>query len=390
MAEFKMAEICGRAKIKVFGVGGGGGNAVNNMVDCKIQGVEFITGNTDIQDLERSKADVQLQLGPNMSGGLGAGAKPDVGCRCAEESLDSIRESLQGAEMVFVAAGLGGGTGTGAAPVIARVAKEIGALTVAVVTKPFVFEGPKRMKVAEKGWDLLKEQVDTIITIPNDRVLPLSQKNMTFIDSMRMVDDVLVKAVKGITDLINKDGYINPDFADICTVMNEMGTALMGSGSSVGENRAKEAVKQAIESPLLEDVSISGARGVLVNMSARKDSLAMHEVTEVTSRIQQEVHEDANIIMGVIFDEDAGEELRVTVVATGIQDEVALEPLPEVIPIAVNGNGVLVDQDTPKAKLGSAQSPQSTVVRSAAFGLSVNPLDEKTLDTPAFIRRNAN
>ncbi len=186
MAEFTMAEVCGRAKIKVFGVGGGGGNAVNNMVDSKIQGVEFITGNTDLQDLERSKADVQLQLGPHVSGGLGAGAKPDVGCQGAEESIDIIRESLQGAEMVFVAAGLGGGTGTGAAPIIARVAKEIGALTVAVVTKPFGFEGPQRMKIAEKGWKLLKEQVDTIITIPNDRVLALSQKNMTFVETMRI------------------------------------------------------------------------------------------------------------------------------------------------------------------------------------------------------------
>lgn len=389
MAEFKMAETCGRAKIKVFGVGGGGGNAVNNMVDSKIQGVEFITGNTDVQDLERSKADVQVQLGPNISAGLGAGAKPNVGCQCAEESLDAIRECLQGAEMVFVAAGLGGGTGTGAAPIVARVAKEIGALTVAVVTKPFSFEGPQRMKIAEKGWQLLKEQVDTIITIPNDRVLALSQKNMSFVETMKMVDDVLVKAVKGITDLINKDGYINPDFADICTVMNEMGTALMGSGSSVGENRAKEAVKQAIESPLLEDVSISGARAVLVNMSSRKDTLAMYEVTEVTSRIQHEVHEDAIIIMGVIFDEDAGDELRVTVVATGIQDEIALEPLVEVIPIAVNGSGVLVESDVTEVS-APVQPHKGRVVRPNAFGLNVDPLDEATLDTPAFIRRNAN
>lgn len=390
MAEFKMAEVAGRAKIKVFGIGGGGGNAVNNMVDSKIQGVEFITGNTDLQDLERSKADVQLQLGPEISGGLGAGAKPDIGCRCAEESLDVIRESLKGAEMVFVAAGLGGGTGTGAAPIIARVAKEIGALTVAVVTKPFGFEGPQRMRVAEKGWELLKEQVDTIITIPNDRVLPLSQKNMTFVETMRMVDDVLVKAVKGITDLINKDGYINPDFADICTVMNEMGTALMGSGSSVGENRAKEAVKQAIESPLLEDVSINGARAVLVNMSSRKETLAMHEVTEVTSRIQHEVHEDATIIMGVIFDEDAGEELRVTVVATGIQEEITLEPLPEVIPIAVNGNGVVVEAKAADQPVHPNSQIKNAPIKNPNFGLNVHPLDETTLDTPAFMRRSAN
>ncbi len=392
MSEFKMANVEGRARIKVFGVGGGGGNAVNTMVKQGITGVEFISGNTDLQALERSSADVQIQLGVETSKGRGAGANPEVGRLSAEESQDAIRAALKDSEMVFVAAGLGGGTGTGAAPVIAKIAKENGALTVAVVTKPFTFEGKARMKKAEAGWEALKENVDTIITIPNDRVLALSQKSTMFMDSMKMVDDVLVKAIKGITDLINMDGYINPDFADVCAVMNEMGTALMGSGSSVGDNRAKEAVKQAIESPLLKDVSIQGARGVLVNMTARQDSLAMHEVTEVTSRIQNEVHEDANIIMGVIFDENAGDEMRVTVVATGIKDEAKLAPLAEVTPIAVNGdpspNRYYHSESQSSTSLNSAKVHQ--MKQASLFGADVNPLDEETLDVPAWIRKNAN
>ena len=392
MSDFKMANVEGRARIKVFGVGGGGGNAVNTMVENGITGVEFISGNTDLQALEHSRADLQIQLGLETSKGRGAGANPEVGRLSAEESQEAVRTALQDSEMVFVAAGLGGGTGTGAAPVIAKIAKEIGALTVAVVTKPFTFEGKARMKKAEAGWEELKENVDTIITIPNDRVLALSQKSTMFMDSMKMVDDVLVKAIKGITDLINMEGYINPDFADVCAVMNEMGTALMGSGSSVGDNRAKEAVKQAIESPLLKDVSIQGARGVLVNMTARQDSLAMHEVTEVTSRIQNEVHDEANIIMGVIFDENAGDEMRVTVVATGIKEEAKLAPLAEVTPIAVNGdpgpNRYYRNETQHEAPINNNQIHQ--MKQANLFGTDVNPLDEETLDVPAWIRKNAN
>jgi cell division protein FtsZ len=362
MSEFKMAKIEGRARIKVFGVGGGGGNAVNTMVESGITGVEFISGNTEIGRLS------------------------------AEENREAIQAALKDAEMVFVACGLGGGTGTGAAPVIAKIAKEMGALTVAVVTKPFSFEGKARMKKADAGWEELKENVDTIITIPNDRVLALSQKSTMFMDSMKMVDDVLVKAIRGITDLINMDGYINPDFADVCAVMSEMGTALMGSGSSTGESRAKEAVKQAIESPLLKDISIRGARGVLVNMTAHRDSLAMHEVTEVTSRIQNEVHEDANIIMGVIFDDNAGDEMRVTVVATGINEETKLAPLSEVSPMTVNGDCTLrrhyQGESTGPASHNSAQIHQ--MKQATLFGADVNPLDEETLDVPAWIRKNAN
>ncbi|MEN8257771.1 MAG: cell division protein FtsZ [Thermodesulfobacteriota bacterium] len=392
MSDFKMVKSEGRARIKVFGVGGGGGNAVNTMVENGITGVEFISGNTDLQALERSRADLQIQIGVETSKGRGAGANPEIGRLSAEENKDAIRAALKDSEMVFVAAGLGGGTGTGAAPVIAQIAKEMGALTVAVVTKPFTFEGKARMKKAEAGWEELKENVDTIITIPNDRVLALSQKSTMFMDSMKMVDDVLVKAIKGITDLINMEGYINPDFADVCAVMNEMGTALMGSGSSVGDNRAKEAVKQAIESPLLKDVSIQGARGVLVNMTARQDSLAMHEVTEVTSRIQNEVHDEANIIMGVIFDEKAGDEMRVTVVATGIKEEAKLAPLAEVTPIAVNGdpspNRYYRKESQNEAPINSTQIQQMR--QANLFGTDVNPLDEETLDVPAWIRKNAN
>ncbi len=392
MSDFKMAHIEGRARIKVFGVGGGGGNAVNTMVESGITGVEFISGNTDLQDLERSRADIQIQLGVETSKGRGAGANPEVGRLSAEESREAIRAALKDAEMVFVACGLGGGTGTGAAPVIAQIAKEMGALTVAVVTKPFSFEGRARMKKADAGWEDLKANVDTIITIPNDRVLSLSQKSTMFMDSMKMVDDVLVKAIRGITDLINMDGYINPDFADVCAVMSEMGTALMGSGSSIGDNRAKEAVKQAIESPLLKDISIHGARGVLVNMTARQDSLAMHEVTEVTSRIQNEVHEDANIIMGVIFDENAGDEMRVTVVATGIKDEAKLAPLAEVTPIAVNGDISPNRYYRGEAKNSATLNPNNLhqMRQASLFGADVNPLDEETLDVPAWIRKNAN
>ncbi len=326
--EFKIAEDQSRATIKIVGIGGGGGNAINTMIENKLQGVEFIAVNTDLQALEQSRADIALQCGPNLTKGLGAGAKPELGREAAEESIDEIREALNGSDMVFVTAGLGGGTGTGGAPVVARIGKELGVLTVAVVTKPFLFEGKARMKSAEQGWEELRNQVDTIITIPNDRVLAMSDKNTTFFDAMKMVDDVLVQAVRGVTDLINLPGYINPDFADVRTVMNEMGPALMGAGVSVGKKRAMEAVHNAIASPLLQDISIYGAKGVLVNIAASKDTLTMVEITEATGQIYEEAHEDSNIILGVIFDDSLGKEMRVTVVATGIRGE-SEESLPD-------------------------------------------------------------
>ncbi len=404
---FEFAESNNRATIKVVGVGGGGNNAVNTMVDSNLAGVDFIAGNTDLQALESSSADIRLQLGPKKTKGLGAGADPDVGRESAEESIQDIREALSGADMVFVTAGLGGGTGTGAAPVVARISKELGALTVAVVTKPFMFEGRARMRNAEKGWAKLKEHVDTIITIPNDRLISLTDKNTTFLSGMKMADDVLVQAVKGITDMVNLRGYINPDFADLRTVMNEMGPALMGAGQGVGENRAMEAVNMAIASPLLQDVSISGAKGVLVNISAREDSLTMAEVTEATTRIYDEVHEEANIIMGVIFDDSMGESMRVTVIATGIQTQEKMESLSvNVKPLGGRGqSGTTPDQEPESASVApevpSKPRPvapnngieygdnqgrgRSNVVRKA---FSRRILDEDELDRPTFIRRN--
>ncbi|MCI5217771.1 MAG: cell division protein FtsZ [Candidatus Electrothrix sp. LOE2] len=314
---YRMAEEESVATIKVVGVGGGGGNAINTMVENRLTGVQFIAANTDMQALENSKADIRIQLGPTITKGMGAGADPSMGRDAAQESLDDLANALSDADMVFVTAGLGGGTGTGAAPIIARLSKEQGALTVAVVTKPFYFEAKKRMHNAEAGWEELKKNSDTIITVPNDRLLGLMQKNSTLVDMMKMVDDVLLQAVKGITDLINLPGHINVDFADLKTVMKEVGPAIMGSGSASGENRASEAAKRAIDNQLLEDVGIDGALGILINISATS-SLTMGEFMEASALIQEKAHEDANIIIGALFDDNMGDELRVTVIATGI------------------------------------------------------------------------
>ena len=382
---FKFAENNSRATIKVIGIGGGGGNAVNTMMEHKIQGVEFIAANTDTQDLEKSRADIRLQLGPNKARGLGAGANPELGRESAEESVEEIRKIVKGSDMVFITAGLGGGTGTGAAPVVARVSKELGALTVGVVTKPFTFEGRSRTKNAGKGWDLLKKHVDTIITIPNDRLLALAGKGASFVGGMKMADDVLVQAVKGITDTINLAGYINPDFADVKAIMNEMGPALMGAGQGVGDSRATEAVNMAIASPLLQDINIEGARGVLVNISSREDLLSMAEVTEVTQRIYEEVHEDANIILGVIFDENLGDALRVTVIATGIKTDADADVLPDKVTTLTKKKESMA-QPLPFKDTGESGNHP---------GRSRNPFpqsifDEDELDRPTFLRKNEN
>lgn len=385
---FEFAENDSRAVIKVIGVGGGGGNAINTMAANNILGVEFIAMNTDIQALECSEADIRLQLGPNLAKGLGAGANPDRGRAAAEESVEEIRNLIGQCDMVFVTAGLGGGTGTGAAPVVARISKELGALTVAVVTKPFTFEGRTRMNNANKGWEMLKKHVDTIITIPNDRLLSLSGKGGKFVEGMKMADDVLVQAVKGITDTINLSGYINPDFADVKAIMNEMGPALMGAGLGVGDNRGVEAITMAIASPLLQDISIDGAKGVLVNISSSRDLLSMAEVTEITSIIQEEVHEDANIILGVTFDETLGEALRVTVIATGINTE---SDLPDKITPLVRRKDTVV-QTLPfghKDNLGVSEPRMNMNKRQRNPFLDVG-LDEDKLETPTFIRRNEN
>ncbi len=315
---FRIAESEGVAVVKVIGVGGGGGNAINTMVTNRLQGVEFIVANTDTQALNMSKADVCLQIGPSITKGLGAGADPETGNMAAMESLEEIKEALHGSDMVFVTAGLGGGTGTGAAPVVAKASKELGALTVAVVTKPFSFEGKYRARNAEDGWQELQKYADTIITVPNDRLLSIMQKNSKLSDMLSMADEVLLQAVKGITDLINVPGLINADFADLRTVMKEVGPAVMGSGFSAGENRATEAARKAIDNQLLEDFGIDGARGLLINISASEENFTMAEFMEASALIQEKVDDDAKVVIGALYDDALGDELHVTVIATGV------------------------------------------------------------------------
>jgi len=316
--EYLDIDIESNARIKVVGVGGGGCNAVENMICSALNGVTFVTANTDIQALNRSRAEVKLQIGDKLTKGLGAGANPEVGRDAALESIDMIREAIGESDMVFVTAGMGGGTGTGAAPVIAQVAKESGALTVGVVTKPFYFEGKKRLVSAQKGVEALREVVDSIITIPNDRLLSLASKKATFLEMLKKADEVLYYAVKGISDLIMVPGLINLDFADVKAVMSEMGLAMMGFGVARGETRAREAALKAVTSPLLEDVTIDGAKGVLMNITCGPD-LTIEEVDEAASAITEAVHEDAKVFFGTVFDQDAGDEMRITVIATGIE-----------------------------------------------------------------------
>ena len=304
------------ACIKVMGVGGGGSNAVNRMIDAGLDGIEFLVANTDVQALEQSKASVKLQIGAKLTKGLGAGANPEIGRQAALEDTDKVIEALEGADMVFVTTGLGGGTGTGAAPIVATLAAELGALTVAVVTKPFAFEGKKRMAQAERGLADLKECVDTVITIPNERLLATLERGTSLFDAFRIADDILRQAVQGISDLITVPGLINLDFADVRTVMSGMGMALMGTGSAKGENRAVEAAKKAISSRLLEDGSIQGARGVLINITGGQD-LLLHEVSEASNIIHDAADADANIIFGAVLDEAMKDDIKITVIATG-------------------------------------------------------------------------
>ena len=307
------------ARIKVIGVGGGGNNAVNRMIQANVEGVEFIAANTDVQALQTSHAPVKLQLGVKLTSGLGAGANPDVGRRAALEDSDKIIEALEGADMVFVTAGLGGGTGTGAAPVIASLASEMGALTVAVVTRPFAFEGKRRMMQAERGMQELLESVDTVIVIPNEKLLAVA-KDAGFFESFRVADDVLRQGVQGISDIITIPGVINRDFADVKTTMAGMGYAVMGTAQRSGQNRASEAAMAAMASPLLEAGAIDGARGILINITG-SSSLKLSEVNEASSIIQNAAHEDANIIFGAVLDESMGDEIKITVIATGFKQQ---------------------------------------------------------------------
>ncbi|MCL2669159.1 MAG: cell division protein FtsZ [Syntrophaceae bacterium] len=308
------------AKIKVIGIGGAGGNAVNTMISYQLRGVDFIVANTDAQALGASPSPIKLQLGTEVAKGLGAGSNPEVGRKAALESREQIREQLEGSDMIFIAAGLGGGTGTGGAPIAAEIAKELGALTVAVVTKPFQLEGKQRNAQAESGiTELRRSGVDTLIIVPNQRLLGVGGRHITFIDAFKKVDDILYQAVKGISDLIMVPGLINLDFADVKTIMSGMGVALMGTGSDSGENRAVEAARRAISSPLLEDNTMQGARGVLLNITGGPD-MTLGEIDEAASVIQAEAHPDANIIFGTVVDDTMGDEIRVTVIATGFDD----------------------------------------------------------------------
>jgi cell division protein FtsZ len=315
------------ARIKVVGVGGSGGNAVNTMINFGLEGVEFIVVNTDAQALNASAAATKLPIGANITRGLGAGADPEKGRKAALEDVQRIKELIGGADMVFVTAGMGGGTGTGAAPVIAQIAREEGALTVGVVTKPFLFEGRQRARRAELGLAMLSEHVDTLITIPNQKLVLLGDDDLTFIDACRKADEVLYQAVRGISDLITQNGIVNVDFADVKTVMNHMGRALMGTGVAKGQNRARLAAEMAVTSPLLDDISVEGATGVLINIVGGPD-LKMREIQEAASLVQEQAHEDANIIFGASIDETMGENVKVTVIATGfdaVERDVAME-----------------------------------------------------------------
>ena len=390
------------ARIKVIGIGGGGGNAVNTMIGAKLGGVDFMVANTDAQSLEASQAPVRIQLGGMVTKGLGAGANPEIGRRAALEDQEMIREYLDGSDMIFITAGMGGGTGTGGAPVLARVAREVGALTVGVVTKPFIFEGKKRMRQAEEGIEELKASVDTLIVIPNQRLLSIAAKTTTMLEAFHKADDVLLQAVRGISDLIITPGLINLDFADVRTVMAEMGLALMGASSASGENRAIEAAQRAISSPLLEDISIQGARGVLINITGGPD-LCLHEVNEAASMIQEEAHDDANIIFGAVIDESLTDEIRITVIATGF-GEVKEEKKPAPVPVPNLANigaaapknrkvvhlGTIVDDlDTPtwQRKKSGSDEVETVTLKPNNFEFGGNQEEDDKYDIPTFLRR---
>ncbi|MBL7665474.1 MAG: cell division protein FtsZ [Bacteriovoracaceae bacterium] len=432
-------ELSGGAKIKVIGVGGGGCNAVNTMIRSGLQGVEYIVANTDAQALNASLAKVKIQLGAEVTKGLGAGANPDVGRKAALDDYEKLSEILEGADMVFVTAGMGGGTGTGAGPVIAKLAKELGALTVGVVTKPFLFEGKKRMKQAEQGMNLLRECVDSLITIPNQRLLNLAGENLSLVDTFKKADQVLLNAVQGISDLINNTGLINADFADVATVMANKGLALMGTGVCSGPERAIKAATEAISSPLLEDISIDGATGIIINITGGSN-LTTHETNEAVTLIMEAADEDAEIIFGTVIDENMDEEIKVTVIATGLggknktatiasEDKYAAEltvSQPELLATSVVKEEVKpavearphlsqaikeaaqryeshknVAPEAPSAvieKTATASAAEKKVVaqeiptraRTIAEKLGFMNFDESEFDTPSYLRRDGN
>ncbi len=365
------------AKIKVIGVGGGGGNAVNRMISADVKGVDFLVANTDAQALQASKASLKIQLGTKLTKGLGSGGNPEIGRRAALEDTEKIIEALEGADMIFVTAGLGGGTGTGGAPIVASLARELGALTVAVVTKPFAFEGKRRMVQAEQGLAELSQAVDTLICIPNERLMQYVDKGTSFFEAFRIADDILRQGVQGISDIITITGIINRDFADIKTIMEGMGYAVMGTAVASGENRAVEATNRAIASPLLEDASINGAQGILLNITG-SSKLTLYEVHEASTIVQKAAADNANIIFGAVHDESMGDAVKVTVIATGIKSErMGVKPLPTFSP----------------ALRTAQQSVKTVLARKEKLPVEAQPatlnagIQEDDLEVPAFIRR---
>lgn len=366
------------AVIKVIGVGGGGGNAVEHMVAQDIQGVEFLCANTDAQALKNSSARIVMQLGNQITKGLGAGANPDIGRQAAQEDRERIIDLIGGSDMLFITAGMGGGTGTGAAPVVAQIAKELGILTVAVVTKPFPFEGRKRMRIAEEGIQELSKYVDSLITIPNEKLLTVLGKGITLLDAFKAANNVLLGAVQGIAELITRPGLINVDFADVRTVMREMGMAMMGTGVACGENRARDAAQAAISSPLLEEVNLSGAKGVLVNITAGLD-MGIGEFEEVGEVIKEFTADEATVVVGTVVDPSMTDELRVTVVATGLGQG------------SGTMSGGVIEGTKPDGTLDYQRLERPTVMRRQAATAKLNPIDNdmEYLDIPAFLRRQA-
>ena len=372
-------ELNAGAKIKVIGVGGGGGNAINRMIAAHVEGVEFMVANTDVQALEASQAPIKIQLGVKLTKGLGAGANPEIGRRAALEDTEKIIDALEGADMVFVTSGLGGGTGTGGAPIVASLARELGALTIAVVTKPFAFEGKRRMTQAEQGLAELSEAVDTVICIPNERLMQFVDKGTSFFEAFRIADDILRQGVQGISDIITITGIINRDFADIKTIMKGMGYAVMGTAIASGGNRAVEAANRAISSPLLEDASINGAQGILLNITG-SSKLTLHEVHEASTIVQQAAAENANIIFGAVHDESMKDSVKVTVIATGIKpDKMGMRPRTMLSPAVRSAQQSVKNLMLKKEKLPLEMASEKAPAPSEL------PSDD--LDVPTFIRR---
>ena len=388
------------AQIRIVGIGGAGGNAINTMISAGLVGVDFIVANTDAQALQMNLAPTKIQLGNDLTKGLGAGANPEIGRRSTIESEEEIGGHLQGADMVFITAGMGGGTGTGGAPIAARIAKETGALTVGVVTKPFLFEGRRRMRQAEEGIRELKDNVDTLISIPNQRLLAVASRSQPLLEAFHKADEVLLQAVRGISDLITVGGLINLDFADVRTIMAEMGMAIMGAATANGEGRAEEAARRAIASPLLEDISISGARGILINVTGGP-SMTLHEVNEAATLIQDEADEEANIIFGAVIDETLGEDLSITVIATGFDEaESAVQDARPPTLSSVKGGlrtpagprkvvhlGTLVDDDLDTPTWQRKRQTGKTAEETAETPPAAEASD--SYDIPAFLRKQA-